>query len=361
MPDDGELVNILVAIIAAFAILFVGIALLDSGTDNPEGTAVEEHARLADEGEWVHIDHGDLGRDQTVFDSRGNAIRLTGADDSFVESDQSIEFATDANWTVSTWANVSDGAGSKNMTAVSLNGRVLLQYNGSQSNWSVWYFDEGSRDSWRANVSAPNQPGNFTLITAQHNGTHLTIYRNQTQGDVVNTSAGDNIEPVWINATNWEGDLDETRTWDANITDAQRNALFNNPIDPVVNSRTARLYYDQGTGTEVLVFHAGGTATLSNGSWVDGLAGKTLDEKTGPADVVGGNDYEWDEEGPRIKPRSGGELEDQPVAWVDYTRFDQTARFAFTALDAWGFAATVPMIILGLFVLGLLLRYRATG
>lgn len=361
MPDEGDFVNLMLAIVIAVPILFIGIAVLEGGSDNPDGTFTKDHVELGDTGEFVDVRVAKSGDNHTVFNSRGNAVRLTGANDSFVESDQSIEFATDQNWTVSTWANVNSSAASENMTAISLDGRVLIQFNGSQGNWSVWYFDEGGRNSWRANVSAPNQPGNFSLIVAQHNGTHLTIHRNQTQGDVVNTSAGDNIEPIWVNSTNWNGDLDETRTWDANITDSQRNQLFTDPIDPVVNARTARLYYDLGSGNAVLIFHTAGKATLSNGSWVDGKAGSEMDPKTGPLDVTGGNDYEWDEDGPQIKPRAGGDLEDQPVAWVDFTLFDESETYTGEALEAWDFAATVPAILLGLFIVGLLMRYRVSG
>lgn len=349
---------------AVFAVLVIGIALtvgitiadsITSTTNEFEkDTFTQESVNIEGEtGQWVDVRSGELGDNHTVFDSRGNAVRLAGTSDSYVQSDGSFEFATDANWTVATWARVNSSSGSENMTAVSLNGRVLVQYNGTDGNWSVWYFDDGSSDSWRANVSAPNQPGNYSLIVAQHNGTHLTIYRNQTQGDVVNTSAGDNIAPIWVNSTNWHGSIDETRTFDSNITDSQRNSLFNNPIDPVDNKRTGRLMYDAGTGTNVPIYWASTSATASNITWVDGKPGQELDDT-----ILIGDDYDWRREGPQIRPVSGGELDNAPAAFVDYDLTGSSGQTLEDIADAYEFLPVVMIALIAGVIIAVVRRVQ---
>lgn len=244
-----------------------------------------------------------------VNDSTGYGIRLTGASDSFVESQESFELAGDDTWSVSTWARVNESAGSKTMTAVSANGRVLLQYNGTDGNWTAWYYDESSTNSYRVNVSAPDQPGNYTLVTVTSNSTHLWMYANTSKGDVKNITAS-NIADVGVSATNWNGSLDETRTFDDPTNDSQQSTLYSNPVAPRPDrTRTARIMYDEGSGTTTAIYFTSTRADLSNTTWVTGLSGNELTE---------GTDYTLDQDAGTITALGGGRIDGAPVVWIDY-------------------------------------------
>lgn len=344
-----QLRQIAAAALAFFLILqmtaFV-IGTIDSTTDVSEPISGTDEG-FAAESTFVSIESDQL-TDVVVEDSTGFAIELTGADDSYVQSKSDFTIAEDDTWTACTWARVDDGAASENMTALSLNGRLLLQFNGSHNNWSAWHYDEGSANSWRVNISAPNQPGNLTNVCAIHNGTNLTIYRNGTKGDTVNTSAGSSIEPVWVNSTNWDGRLEETRTFDDALNNSQIQKLVNNPIDALSGvNQTARIYYDSGAGTTEHIWYANVDATLSNASWVSGFSGSTLSE---------GVDYELSGRG-GIKALDGGALADEPAGWITYNstggEYDSAEeQVSGGVLDYIKLAVIAPIIIIGGLMLG---------
>lgn len=272
-----------------------------TASPNPEpGTAIQ-FANTAGKREVIEV--------YQVNDSTGYAVNLTGADDSYVQSKESVNLAADDTWSVSTWARVDSDAQTQTMTAVSANGRVLIQYNGSAGNWSAWYYEEGDRDSWRVNVTA-NQPGNLSLVTATSNGTHFWIYRNATKGQVVNIT-GSNIANATLNATNWHGTLEETRVFDDETNDSEQSALYNNPVAPRdERNRTARIMYDEGKGSTTAIYFTGTQADLSNFTWTkSGLPGHELTE---------GADYELRKADGTITAIVGGSIDDAPVVWIDY-------------------------------------------
>lgn len=307
----GAIALVVVTVIVLLGLAVVGGMAQSMGTEgDPTNKTGSPNPAT---GQAVSFENTAGGREvlevYSVEDSRGNAVRLTGADDSFVQSQESVDLASGDNWTVATWARVRDGQGSASMTAVSANGEVLIQYNGSEGNWSVWYYDEGARNSYRANVSAPDQPGNFTLVTATSNGTHMWIYANQTKGDVVDVT-GNSIVDADLSSTNWNGTLDETRTFNGSTNDSEQADLHNNPVAPrPTRDRTARLMYDEGQGDTTAIFFTGTRADLSNFSWVDGLNGHELSE---------GTDYEIDTGAGTITALDGGKIDGAPVVWIDY-------------------------------------------
>lgn len=308
---DRLLVDVVVSVIIVGLLVSVSIQIMQSGLDDDfVDTGPESVAPLIETDSFVSIkDRTGEGRGETVYNSRGRAIQFTGANDSYLESDSTVTIASDDNWTVATWARVNDTAGSETMTAFSANGQVLIQYNGSDGNWSVWYYDEGGRNSYRVNVSAPNQPGNLSWIAAWNNGTHLAIYRNGTRGDVIDVT-GDNIVDVNVNATSWHGTLEESRTFDEALNDSQRQAVRNAPNYPLANAtRTGRLMYDREVTSGIRIYHTDATATASNVTYVSGFPNETM---------AAGVDYEWQEYGPKIKALSGGRLDAAPVAFVDF-------------------------------------------
>lgn len=271
-----------------------------------------------------------------VKDSTGNAVELTGASDSYVSSNAQYTIAEDSNWTVGTWANVDSSAANENMTALSADGRVLIQYNGSRSEWSVWYYAEGSRDSYRVNISAPNQPGNYTWVEANHNGTHLQVFANTTGGEIANTSKS-NIQSANTNTTNWDGSLDETRTFDDSLNSSQRSDLVSNPIEPRKGTnRTSRVMYDQRSGSEYPVYFTGTTVTAHNFTRVSGLPGNELTE---------GVDYTLNTDGGTITALANGRIDGAPVVWIDYEYLDGVSNNGRTILDAFNLFSNSILII----------------
>lgn len=329
------------AVIAGLMIvitLSLGNILVSDIADNTAGIEMpgDEVVELGATNEFTTINNGE-GTDETVRNSRGYAVNLTGSDDSYVESKDGYTIAEDNTWAVSTWARVDSDASSDDMTAVSANGRVIIEYAGSRSEWSVWYYDEGNRDSYMVNVSAPNQPANFTNVIAWSNGTHLTVYRNNTQGEVVEIS-GDNSVDAPVSSTNWNGRLDEVRTFDSPINDSVRSEIVASPIAPQPDTnRTSRVMFDEPDKNSQSIFFTGTRMEHSNVQFSPGLDGQVLSR---------GTDYEWNTEGPQIKPLSGGELDGAPVAYVDYT-FESALH---STIEGWGdavrIAAMIPMILI---------------
>lgn len=339
----------MLVIVVIFVILFAGTMvasqLVSLGVTDASGEAV-----LLDEtGEWVDVPGGE-GYDPTVYDSLGNAVELTGASDSYVESTPGTDIASSGTWTVSQWAWVDSAAAGDTMTTVSLNGRVILSYDGSASQWSAWYYEESSRDSYRVNVSAPNQPSAWTNIIARSNGTHFTIYRDNTRGETVEL-AGSSIVAAPVESGNWHGRLDETRTFDRALNDSDRQTLVDGPVGPLPGTdRTARAMYDEADESTQHLFFTGTSLELHNAGFASGLSGSELE---GPGNWLGTQDYDWDDDEPQLRPLSGGEIDGAPVAYVDYRKTGPLGTFTdewSTLIDA---ATLIPIVL----VLGVIVVY----
>jgi hypothetical protein len=329
--------------------LMVGTAVVGDVTDGQEGIREDESTAvlLGNTGQFVSIADAE-GFEETVYNSRGKAVNLTGADDSYVESKSNYKIASDDTWTVSLWARVDNESGSQTMTALSVNGRLVVNYNGTDGNWTAWYYDESSTSSWQVNVSAPDQPQNLTNVQVWSNGTHLTIYRNTTQGDIVNIT-GDNIESAPVTSENWDGRLDEVRTFDDAINSTTRSELHNTPIAPQNNTnRTSRIMFDQADKSTQLIFFTDTRLEQSNVTFSQGLPGEQMDAKSL---LVMNPDYEWDTSGPKIKPLDGGQLDGAPVAYVDYQYEGALSKVVDSWSNAVGLAALIPMAGIALLIL----------
>lgn len=326
---DSAVPKVVTALAVGIALL-IGFTVIDGvgsqAVDEESGTVVEDEV-LLNGNEYVQVrDELAKGVNPTARDSLGNAIALTGADDSYVETDESIDVPTDQNFTVGTWARVSPDGDAENMTmtALSVQGEVLLQYNGTTGNWTAFYYADSTRDSYRVDVSAPDQPGNLTWVAAWANGTHLAIYANTTRGEMV--PLGDSAADSSIGASNWNGTIEETSVDGVPFTSSEIDALVADPVSPRPgDDHRGRLMYDAGSGEAVAVYWAAADATLSNGSWVSGFPGEVLQR----ADLLGNGDYRWKTQGPKIKPLAGGEIDGAPVVWVEYTRKEM----AYQAID----------------------------
>lgn len=282
-----------------------------------------------------------------VNDSTGYAIRLTGYSDSYYESQQDVDLSADETWSVTTWARVNDSVSSENMTAVSANGRAMIQYNGSSDQWIGWYYDDGTLNSYRLTTSAPDQPNNLTLITFTHNQTHLKLYRNTTLAATQNVSVSA-IEDPEINATNWDGTLEETRVFDDATNDSEQSELYNNPVAPRPDrNRTARLMFDEGSGSTTAIYFTGTRADIYNFSWVHGHDGNILNE---------GTDYELSESDGTITALGGGKIDGAPVVWIDYEykALDDVGNLGNSMRRAYSLFGQAVIIIPGVAVLAVL-------
>jgi len=350
------------ALIAGFLIVVVGMsATMVLGTF-AESTGIETDERIERQAAvfegsdgWVQLGDG-TGTNHTVYKTTGYAVELTGAPDSYVQSERDVEFAADDNWTVSVWAGVDEGSATAEMTAVDIDGRVLVTYDGGAGQWSAWYYDDGSTNSYVANVSTSgHEVGNLTNVQVRHNGTHLSIYRNGTLGETVATT-GDSIQSAPVNATNWDGRLEELRTFDHALNSSERATLVDSPAQQLPGADpTARAMFDQPDRATQLLLYSGTQLETSNVTYGDGVPAQQMD---GDGNLVG-VDYQWESDGPQIAPADGGELDGAPVAYASY---DKAADGAGEMLRSWGsfseIMSTVPVLLGVLVILGLLARLR---
>lgn len=352
MADPIRLV--VMSLVVAIA-LMVGTSVVGDITAGQDGIREQQSTAvlLGDTGEFVSIADGQ-GYDETVRDSRGYAVNMTGAGDSYVKSSSPIDIASDDTWTVSLWAHVDDGSETETMTALSVNGRVVINYNGSDGNWTAWYYDESSTSSWQVNVSAPGQPANLTNVQVWSNGTHLTIYQNGTQGEM-KTITGDNIESAPITTSNWDGRLDEVRTFDDPLNSTERSEIYNSPVAPQNNTnRTSRIMFDQPEKSTQLIFFSDSELEQSNVTFSEGLPGHVMDGANVINDITGTTDYQWETNGPQIKPIDGGELDGAPVAYVDYSYEGALSGVVQSWSSAVTLAAMIPLIGVVLVIVRLL-------
>lgn len=318
MPRDS-LPDVVLITVVCFLILSVGIFMVSTTAehtiDNSDGERVQTAALLDGAGTWTKI--GDTtGTNETVHNSRGYAVNLTGSDDSYVESDTDVDVATSDTWTVSVWAYVDGGAANDDMIAASVDGRAIIEYNGTADEWRGWYFDDGSGSSYEVNISTSgNEAGNYTNVMLWHNNGQLAIFRDNTSSNLVSTS-GDGVVSAPFNATNWNGRLEELRTFDEALNNSERNTIMTEPLEPMPGSNpTARIMFDEPYRDWQYIFYSDANLDTSNVTFSDGFQGTEMQRGQY---AFAGDDYDWNPDGPRIKPLGGGELEDAPVAYVDY-------------------------------------------
>lgn len=310
--NEDSAQNVILTVVFVGAVIALGIPIFDAVASAGGGDPVTRHTDVGvATGEFRQIDtSGDVKEVLQVNDSTGYGVALTGANDSYVESAGSIDVPTDQNFTIGTWAQVDEKGDAENMTmtAISVQGEAVISYNGSTGNWTGYYYSDKTRDSYRVDVDAPNQPGNLTWVALWANGTHVTIYANTTQGEIV--ALNSNTADASIDAANWNGTVDETRGFGEPLTSSERSDIVNNPVAPQPGqSRLFRLMYDQGGGDSTPIYFASDTASLSNASWVSALSGNILTQ---------GSDYAVGWFSDAIKALDGGGLDGAPVAWVTY-------------------------------------------
>lgn len=354
MPSSLNVILVSTVIVIA---LLVGVALVDdlqSGREGIDSQVTRDAVLLSDTSTFVAFDDG-KGTDETVYKTTGYAVNLTGANDSYVESTGDIQISADDTWTISVWASVAPGANTTDMTAVSANGRVVVSYNGTQGNWTAWYYDESSTDSYRVNVSATAaQPGTLVNVIVTGNSSTLAIYRNNTLGETEDVTAS-SIASADVQKTNWQGRLEEVRTFDDDANASTRQELVDSPVEQQPDvSPTARIMFDQpGASTQLLLYTSEDVRT-SNVTYVSGFSEQVMQGRSIGSDILGTTDYVWEREGPKLRPTDGGELDGAPVAYADY-RYDTALA---DVVESWGTvsaaASLIPMVLIGVVIIRIL-------
>jgi hypothetical protein len=354
---QSDLANIMLVVLISFVILFLGITIANPLAEQTGEEATSDTVLLGDAGEWVTI-ADTIGTDPTAYDSRGYAVAMTGANDSYVRSTSSVALASDETWTVAAWGAVDENASSDRMALISADGRVIIEYDDANGNWSAWYYDDGSTDSYRVNVSAPDQPGNLTHVAVRSNGTHMTIYANATAGETVDVTTA-NIANAPVESDNWHGRLDEARTFDDALSEATIGELHSDGVgaQPGTN-RTSRAMFDEPDRDQQRLFFSGASLETSNVTYTTGLPGNELDGATITNDLTGATDYEWDTQGPRIKPVDGGRLDGAPVVYVDWATKGATGTFARDFTEAVELAGVALLVAILATVVGILQATR---
>lgn len=308
--------------VAMAALLIVAIltfsAIMDETAELQGQSVDEQHVDVvpaADFGQFVFLDHGH-GTNETVRRSAGWAVNTSGQNDSYVQTRDGINISAGANWTISVWGWVDAASQNAEMTLLSVDGSVLVTYNGSAPRWEVWYYDRGSRRSFATNVTAPDQPSAWVNLQVSANGTHLTLTRNGSANSSVNiTRANTTDAPVGAGA--WDGRIEELRTFNQTLPDAVAQDLVDHPLDPrPFRDRTARVMFDERGSATQSVFFTDTRLQQFNVHFSPGFQARALTR---------GQNYEWRENGPQINVNGSGTLANVPAVYATY-RQESTLR-----------------------------------
>jgi len=349
MADEVQ--TIVVALGVAIALLLGatiwgalgGVATPDADEDTD--IRVTNDPVLLDGLSTIRIDKGE-GTNETVRNSLGNAIVFSGTDDSYAEATGDVTVATDDNWTVAAWARVNSTSSAEDMTLVNAGGRVMIQYNGTTSDWELYYHSGVNGNTYRVTAAAPDQPSSYTHIAARANGTHLTLYRNGTARNSTQIQ-GDSVTAVRVNSTNWHGRLEEYRSYDDALTTQTVNALYTSPVAPVQDvNRTGRVMFDRAGANPQYFYFTGVALSTSNVTYADGHPGSVMDGAGIVNAITGSTDYRWDTRGPKIKPVDDGGLDGAPVAFVSYEPDPAMFNTLSGLASVVSFAAIIPIVLL---------------
>lgn len=354
MKGQQDLPTVILTVVIVFCILAIGTFAINSASQATGGGASTEtvdQTALLDGTDTVTL--GDrVGEDETVYNSLGYAANFSGASDSYMETTGSPDFGTVGNWSVSTWARVDSDATARNMTVTAVSGDVTIQYNGTRGNWTAYYYDRSSRQTWRVDVNAPDANGNFSLITATANETHLTIWRNTTRGETVDITGSNSAN--YGTYGNFDGRVDETRLYNESTNATEQAALVASPVAPTKDrARTGRVMYDEPDRETQRLFFATGDLETSNATFSQGLPGEELEGKSFVNDVTGTTDYQWDIVGPKIRPVAGGQLDGAPAAYVTYDAQGNLNTLA----DDWNQVMGLAAVLIVLLPLGAIIGY----
>jgi hypothetical protein len=349
MPDGFEAV---IVALSVSVVLLTGAVVFGATADTLGQGSADDAERITNQSQLLDgtnfVDVADCcgGTNERVLDSRGYAVQLSGTSDSYVQSSDDIQVATDENATVAVWGYVNRSAGGEEMTLANVGGRVIIQYNGTASEWVIFYHSGYSGDSYRLTAAAPNQPSSWTHLAPRVNGTHLTVYRD---GAAVNatTITDPSVVDAEVNSTNWHGRLEELRTFDAALSESTIAELESDAVGPQPGTnRTSRVMFDEPNRRSQLLFFSAGEIRTSNVTYATGQPGSEMDGVGLIASIIGTTDYEWDTDGPRMRAVDGGELDGAPVAYVSYDKDGPSVAITEGFAAFIELAAIIPILLI---------------
>lgn len=145
-------------------------------------------------------------------------------------------------WSWSTYAKLDDTTRDQVIWSVRQN--WVLAYNGTNSNWVLWYYNSTSTNSYRTSVDA--SPSGLTNVQVERDNSTVTLY-NATDANssftITPTTDSSATVPAYGSL---DGTLEETRTWGRTLSSSERQALRDTPVEPLPGDRRARLMFDAG-------------------------------------------------------------------------------------------------------------------
>lgn len=321
-----------------------------------------ESAPSADNGEVLEYETTDQyyelggataerGINERVWDSTGYAVDMDGSGS--WRSTADVDWSSNGTWSVTAWA-AADGGASGERAVTSLDGNVVVTYNASSDEWRAWYYDAGSTDSWDVTVAAQSQPGDLEPVMVSTNETHMTI----EAGDPAATNSVEltnNTITASPNASGWDGQIDEFRTFDDPLNQSQRDELRADPIVELSGAnQTSRAMFDEWwreDGRQSL-FDAPGEIELTGDASLErsGVDGTLMERDT---------DYAWRESGPQVGPLSTGDLSDREIL---YAAWDNSETSVDDVQNDWlefvNLAATLLLVLLAAAVVTVVRRMQ---
>lgn len=309
MPDGKTIVSILIGAIILVVLATSGIFFA--------GTATHDDVEFDSQRERIDVDSSVVVDSLDVRAGLGDAVALTGANDSEVTTEQTVDL--DDTWTVCSYATAAQAVVDNDESRIIAGeGGGVVYYDGSADEYRVYTYDSGSRDSYAAGVAAPS-PTTRTLVCGDYNGTHLRASRNTTVGTPVETTGDSYVD---LPDANWNGTLEETRVYDHVLSANERQQYVDQPSLSINGTiPDARLMYDvrdrsvggllSSTGDKTIeAYFIGGDAEATSVSFADGVEPVSIDE---------GVDYETRNYNHTLILLDGGILGTGDVLFVDWT------------------------------------------
>lgn len=301
--ESANLPGTIQKLVGGATVLIVGLLIINSlvgviGT-SPDGS-------VAITGGTVQLSPG--GDVNSIRDSTGNAVTMNGSGSVDVSGGIGISGTT---WWWGAYTEVDNA--SRDQVIWSVEDNWILAYNGSQTRYSIWYYNASTTNSYSTSVAA-GSPGTLSSVQVVRDGSTVTIY-NETDANSSFTITPGSSNSAGVPATQGvNGTLEETRVWSTTPNSTQRQAFRDSPIQPLgVGNRTSRLMLDK-SGSSVAVDFRSSSGDLSG----DASRGDGLDATT----MIEGVDYAIQERaaGAAVVVKTGGDLENMPRLAIDTPR-----------------------------------------
>jgi len=349
-------VRVIVTGLIITVVLLAGVQLTGALIDAraPDDSRVERDAAVfgADyDGSLISV-NSVAGQNETVYKTTGFALELTGASDSVFSSSESVSLDNDSSWHASVWAEPNSGAVSQTMSVAAVSdGELRIYYNGSANEYAAWYYRQSTRNSYEVAVSDDGSPvAGLTNIQVRANDSELRIYRNGTLGETADITV-DSTVAAPTEAGNWDGTIEELRTFSEPLDSSNRSEVVNSPAQqqPDLN-RSARVMFDSPYDQDAVILFQGSAGSVANGTLSRvGFSEQIMQRASAENDVAGTTDYVFDRTGPRVAiddSEGSSELAGAPVAYVDYDTFGTGVSLANLTSTFVGTAALIPFLLI---------------